>query len=170
MKTRVILTLCIALMLGLVSNVHAQLVAGSPEDKAFQKIDAETNGDAKEALLLDFEKQFPQSNVMPEVYSMLMGAYQQKNNTAKVNEYGEKIIKVDANNVSARIAVARNYALAKQNLELAIDYAQKAIDILSKMKAGPMPANFTKEQWDAYVAGNEQAAQGLLAYAKSLKK
>jgi hypothetical protein len=54
MKTRVILTLCVVFVWGLVSNVFAQVQAGSPEDKAFQKIDAENNADAKVGLLLDF--------------------------------------------------------------------------------------------------------------------
>ncbi len=47
MKTKVILTLCVVFVWGLVPNLSAQVVAGSPEDKAFQLIDAENNVDAK---------------------------------------------------------------------------------------------------------------------------
>src|SRR5438876_11774213 len=91
MKTRVILTLCVVFVWGLVSIANAQVVAGSPEDKAFQKIDAEKNNvDAQIALLLDFEKQFPQSKSLREAYLQLVQIYQQKGDSAKIIEYGEK--------------------------------------------------------------------------------
>ena len=54
MKTKVILTLCVVFVWGLVSLANAQVKAGSPEDKAFQKIDAEGSPDGKITLLLDF--------------------------------------------------------------------------------------------------------------------
>ena len=169
MKTRVILTLCLAIVLGLAVSAHAQLIAGSPEDKAFEKILTENNADAKEALLLDYEKQFPQSRVLADIYTMLMEVYRLKNDASKVTETGEKIIKIDANNVTALIAVSRNYSLERKNLDQAILYAQKAIEVLAKMKTQSAPSNFSAEQWKAYVDGNEQAAKGLLAYAQSLK-
>src|SRR5678810_1271872 len=101
MKTKVIATLCVVFVWGLVSIANAQVQAGSPEDKAFQKIDAETNADAKIALLVDFEKQFPQSKSLREAYLQLVEIYQQKNEGPKVIEYGEKTIKVDPNNLAA---------------------------------------------------------------------
>src|SRR2546425_13186523 len=78
MKTRVILTLCVVFVWGLVSIANAQVIAGSPEDKAFQKIDAENNVDAKIVLLQDFEKQFGQSRSIREAYLQLIQIYQQK--------------------------------------------------------------------------------------------
>jgi len=75
MKTRVILTLCVVFVGGLVSNTSAQVIAGSPEDKAFQQIDAESNLDKKAALLQDFEKQFPQRKTLSEVYLELLKIY-----------------------------------------------------------------------------------------------
>src|SRR2546428_6977065 len=101
MKTRVILTLCVVFVWGLVSIANAQVVAGSPEDKAFQKIDAENNIDAKIALLLDFEKQFPQSKSIREAYLQLIQIYQQKNDQANLIEFGERTLKVHASNIDA---------------------------------------------------------------------
>src|SRR3989442_12592690 len=111
MKTRVILTLCVVFGWGLVSNANAQVIAGSPEDKAFQKVDAENNVDAKIVLLQDFEKQFPQSKAIREAYLQLIQIYQQKNDQAKVIEYCEKTIKVDPNNLVALLTVTRAYSL-----------------------------------------------------------
>src|SRR2546427_13043278 len=96
---------------GLVSIANAQVIAGSPEDKAFQKIDAENNVDAKIVLLQDFEKQFGQSRSIREAYLQLIQIYQQKNDQAKVIEYCEKAIKVDPNNLVALLTVTRAYSL-----------------------------------------------------------
>src|SRR5947208_14317747 len=92
MKTRVILTLCVVFVWGLVSIANAQVVAGSPEDKAFQKIDAEANNDAKIALLVDFEKQFPQSKALREAYLQLNDIYTKQNDSAKAIDYSDKAI------------------------------------------------------------------------------
>lgn len=168
MKTKVILTLCVVFVMGLVTSAYAQLIAGSPEDAAYTKIVGEDNPDAKTTLLLDFEKRFPQSKVLPDIYVMLMTIYQQKNDTAKANDYGERAIKIDAENVTALLGVSRNYSIERKNLERAIQYAQKAIDVTAKMKTQPPPPNYTPEQWKGYIDGTEQAAKSMLAYAKSL--
>src|ERR1700733_5440427 len=106
MKTKVVLTLCVVFVWGLLSIAKAQVQAGSPEDKAFQKIDAEGNVDAKIALLLDFEKQFPQSKALREADLQLMDIYQQRNDQSKIIEYGEKVIKVDGENLTALLALS----------------------------------------------------------------
>ena len=136
MKTRVILTLCVVFIWGLVSNANAQVIAGSAEDKAFQKIDAENNVDGKITLLQDFEKQFPQSKALREAFMQLIQIYSQKNDQAKVIEYCEKAIKVDPNNLVALLTLARAYSLDGKaaSLDRAIQYGQKAMDEITKMK------------------------------------
>ena len=172
MKTKVILTLCVVFVWGLVSNANAQVVAGSPEDKAFQKIDAENSADGKIALLLDFEKQFPQSKAIREAYLQLVQIYQQKNDQAKVIEFGEKALKTDPANIEAMLAVTRAYSLDGKNasLEKAIQLAQKAIDQLGKMKAQPAQQGKTDEQWKQYIDSNDQLAKTYLSYAQSLRR
>ncbi len=76
-------------------------------------------------LLLDFEKQFPDSKMMPTIYSTLMDIYAAKKDTPKVNEFGEKAIKADPENVDALMAVSRSYAMSKTNLDKAVMYAQR---------------------------------------------
>jgi len=172
MKTKVILTLCVVFVWGLVSIANAQVVAGSPEDKAFQKIDAENNIDAKIALLLDFEKQFAQSKALRDAYMQLVQIYQQKNDGPKVIEYSEKTIKLDPNNLVALLTVTRAYSLEGKNasLERAIQYAQKAVDEIAKLKTGPPQQGYTDEQWKQYIESNDQLAKSYLAYARSLKR
>src|ERR1700681_223562 len=111
MKTKVVLTLCVVFVLGLVFSASAQLKANGPEDKAFSAIEDEKSPATKLQLLIDFDKNFPNSEVLPTVYSMLMNIYKDRNDTAKVNEFGEKTIKIDPKNVEALMAVSRNYAM-----------------------------------------------------------
>jgi tetratricopeptide (TPR) repeat protein len=172
MKTRVIATLCVVFVWGLVSNAYAQVQAGSPEDKAFQKIDAEGSPDGKVALLLEFEKQFPQSKALREAYLQLVQIYQQKNDSAKIIEYGEKTIKVDPSNITALLTVTRAYSLdgKSASLDRAIQYAQKAVDELAKLKSVPPQQGYTEDQWKNYVDENDKLAKSYLAYARSLKR
>src|SRR5205085_107975 len=147
-----------------------QLKAGSDEDKAFRKIYAEKNADTQAQLLQDFAKQFPQSKVLPQVYSMLLNIATEKNDHAKIVEYGEMALKADPANVTALVAVSRVYAMDGKNLEVAVSYAQKAVENVDKMKSQPAPADYTDAEWKDLIKQNEQAAQGQLSYAKAVKK
>jgi hypothetical protein len=170
MKTKVIVTLCIVFGLGLVSNANAQLVAGSPEEKAFTAIENERNADAKIALLLGFEKDFPQSRVLPDIYVMLMDIYRERNDTAKVIDFGERAIKIDGENLTALLAVSRNLAIEKKQIDKAIAYAQKAVDTVAKLRSQPAPPQYGSEaDFKEYLDGMDQAAKSMLAYARSLK-
>jgi hypothetical protein len=99
---------------------------------------------------------------------MLMTIYQQKNDTTKANDFGERAIKIDAENVTALLAVSRNYSIERKNLDRAVQYAQKAVDAIEKLKTQPPPPNYTPDQWKSYTDNTEQAAKSMLAYAKSL--
>lgn len=136
MKTRVALTFSIALLFGLVSVANAQLRAGSPEDEAFTKINAEKNSDARLALLLDFEQKFPTTNnrTLATVYMMAMDIYSEKDQRAKISEYGDKAIAKDPDNVSALLRVSRNYSAEKTNLAKAVEYAEKAKSLLGNRR------------------------------------
>jgi hypothetical protein len=76
MKTRVALAFPMLLFV-LASIADAQLKAGSPEDEAFTKIEAEKNSDARLALLLQFESKFPTTGpkTLATVYLMTMDIY-----------------------------------------------------------------------------------------------
>src|SRR3954469_5868581 len=141
MKTKVILTLCVVFVLGVVSHANAQatLVAGSAEDKAFTAFSSEQGVDAKIEKCLDFNKQFPTSKARPDALVILIDAYRSKNETAKVNEISEEAIKLDPENFTALMAVSRNYAMErdKKNIDRAVTYAQHAVDSVAKKKAEP---------------------------------
>ena len=172
MKTKVILTMCVVFVWGLVSLANAQVKAGSPEDKAFQKIDAESNNDGKINLLLEFEKQFPQSPALREAFLQLLQLYSVKNESPKVIEYSEKALKLEPTNIIALLTATRAYSLdGKQaSLDRAIQYGQKAEAEIAKLKSGPPQQGYTDDQWKQYITDNEQLAKNYLSYARALKR
>jgi len=172
MKTRVVLTSCIAVVFGLASFASAQLRAGSPEEAAYEKIEAEKNSDAKLALVLDFEKQFPATHpkVMSNIFLMAMDLYSEKDNKPKIAEYGDKAVAKDSDNVSALLRVSRNYATERTNLQRAVEYADKAKGLIATMRKDPVPLGQTEAQYTAWLDANAASADQMAAYAKMLIK
>jgi tetratricopeptide (TPR) repeat protein len=162
--------LCASLVLAFSATAFAQLKANSDEDKAYRKITAEKNPDTQLTMLQDFEKQFPQSKALPDVYMMVVDYYTAKGDNAKVAEYGEKAIKIDPQNVSALLAVSRSLTIQRKNLEVAVSYAQKAVDNVEKMKTQPAPGNYSDAEWKQLIKDNEEAAKGQLNYSKAIKQ
>jgi hypothetical protein len=146
-----------------------QVKAGSAEDQLLQRISAEADVDKKVKSLMEFEKQFPQSSVLGDIYMMLVEVYRQKEERPKIIEFGEKTLKVDANNVTAMIILARNYALEGNNLDRAVKLAERAADRVGVMKSDTSSGRYTPEQWKDYLASTEASARSVLEYTRSVK-
>jgi hypothetical protein len=170
MKLKTISVVCMALVLVVASTATAQMKAGSDEDKAFQKIRAQKSPDAQIPMLLEFEKQFPQSKALPEVYATLVDIYMMKQDNAKIIEFGEKAIKAEVKDPTVWVAVSRAYTLERKNLEVAVSYAEKAVDSVDKMKSQSAPSNYSDAEWKQLIKDNEDAAKGQLSYAKAVKQ
>ena len=169
MKTGVLFWVCFVL-LAVAATANAQLVAGSEEDKLYQQIEEASDVNSKLELCLDFEKQFPESKVVSDIYVMLMEIYRQRNDVPKLIEFGEKAIKVEPENVSALMTVARTYGIEGRNLDRAVQYAQRAVDATARMKNEPPPPQYSDAQWQQYIASTESSAQGILGYVRSLRR
>jgi hypothetical protein len=146
-----------------------QIVAGTSEDKMFRRASEETNADSKMAALMEFEKQFPHSKVLPAVYLMVIDLYRQKDDRVKVIEYGEKVLTLDERNVTAMMVLARNYAMERKNVDRAIALANQAITRIAEMRGSVAPSHFTDAQWKDYLQRTDAAAQSILGYATRIK-
>ena len=164
MNAKVILSLCVVLVL--VTNSSAQtFIAGSEQDKLFTKAMA-ASGDERIKWLQDFEKRFPNDKTLSSIYTQLMTEFNQKNDRANVLLYGEKAIKADASNFTALLTVSRTYGLAKQNLTVAKDYAQRAVDILAKLKT---ESRYSEDAtWKAFIDSSDASARANLAWIRTL--
>src|ERR1700733_11592750 len=119
------------------------IVDGTSEDKMFQQIVAEAKVDARLQLLMDFEKRFPKSKVLPNAYFMLIDIYRQRGNRPQVIEYGEKILKMDDRNVAAIMVLSLNYSRERKNLDRAAVLAQETIAEIGRMKAQQVAAQYS---------------------------
>ena len=88
---------------------------------------------------MDFEKQFPQSKVLPDVFLMIIDLHRQKGDRLKVIEYSEKVLKLDERMVTPMMVLARNYAIEGNNVDRAVMLAEQAVGQIGKMKAGVVP-------------------------------
>ncbi len=149
-------------------SAHAQIVAGSSEEKVYQQIAAETSGDAKLKDISDFEREFPHSKVLPNVFLIAVDLYREKGDTDRVIEYAEKVMTLDERNLTAMMVLSRNYAIQRKHLDRSAELAQKAVDQLLKMRTEPIPAQYTEAQWKEYLDSTEAAARSILAYAKGM--
>jgi hypothetical protein len=164
-----IVSLLVVLLFVVPLDAASQIIAGSAEDKMFQQINSETNPDAKLEALAQFEKQFPQSKALPDAYLMMIELYRQKNNRAKVLEYGEKVLKLDDDNITAMMVLARNYAMDGKSVDRAVQLGQQAVDQVAKLREAGTPNGYTDAQWQDYLQTTELAAKSILNYAKGIK-
>jgi len=149
--------------------VLAQVRAGSPEDELFDKIARETNPESKLELVDSFEKQFPTSRILPRVYLSAVEVFRQTGDREKVNEFGEKALRLDSNNITAMMILARNYAIESKNIDRALELAQRALDSAARMRSEPPPTGYSESQWKTYLRSNEDAAGQILEYVKAVK-
>ena len=82
----------LALVLVLPSFLFQQPPAGGTDSAAYAKIGAEKNPEAKKKLMLAFEKNFPKSNRLPEVYIELSKTLVSESEFTTAEKYAEKAV------------------------------------------------------------------------------
>ena len=146
-----------------------QIHAGSAEDKMFQAISAEKNPDTKLQRITEYEKQFPNSRALASIYLIAIDLYRDKSDRTKMIEYGERVLKVDDQNITAMMVLSRNYAIGRENLDRAVELAEKAVNLLTSMREKPAPSSYTEAQWRNYLESTEAAARNIMEYTKGIR-
>jgi tetratricopeptide (TPR) repeat protein len=100
---------------------------------------------AKRVQHLDaFVQAFPDTPNAGQVNYQYFVAYEYAGNPAKADEYGEKAIAADPNNVEYLDAVANDYANRQTELDKASEYAKKVLELAPATKK---PESATDEQF-----------------------
>jgi tetratricopeptide (TPR) repeat protein len=94
-----------------------------PEFDAYLAAKALTDAAAQEKAAGDFATKFPESELRPLLYKLVMGAYQQANNADKMMEMAEKILTFDADDPDALLGVAQ--VLAERTRDTDLDKDQR---------------------------------------------
>jgi len=128
---------------------HISVSAGSPEDKALTEISAAADPTQKLALIDKFMTDFGQTGDLAIMGNELyLEVYVAQKNTAKVYEYGDKILAADPDNFDAAVAIVRTANDAGDS-EKMYAYAEKAAQIVQRFKAKPAPAGVDPVTWQA---------------------
>lgn len=141
---------------------------GPQEFAAYQRIHAEGNVDRKVTLLLEFERNFPKSAALPEVYVSLMNIYSGKNETRRAAEYAEKVIRTDPENVTALVQLSRTLTLAQLDPQKAIQYAEKAVTVAARLKNQAPPSHINPAEWKKWADSSFASAQSNLTWVKQI--
>jgi len=91
-----------------------------------------------------FMQAFPDTTYAGQVNYQYFVAYEYAGNPAKADEYGEKAIAADPNNVEYLDAVANDYANRQTELDKASEYAKKVLELAP---AATKPEGATDEQF-----------------------
>jgi len=110
----------------------------------FQFLQREPDGNKRAQWLDRFVQAYPESPNAAQINFNYFLAYKLANNPAKLDEYGEKAVAADPENVGTLNLVADDYVTRQTNLDKAETYAKKVLGLAPAMKK---PEGLTDEQF-----------------------
>jgi len=132
----------------------------------FQLLPRVTDANKRIQFLDAFMKAFPDTSNMGQVNFQYFVAYKMANNAAKADEFGEKTIASDPNNIAALNLIADDYATRRTNLDKATDYAKKVLTLAPAVKKID---GMSDDQFKANVNAQLGMAHTTLGYISFLK-
>jgi hypothetical protein len=147
--------------------VSAGLNSMSNEEfAAYSAISKESNPERKIKLLVDFERNFPRSRALPRLYTDLMNVHVIRKDSRNAVLYGEKLIAINPNDVPALLQVSRNYTILETEPRKALEYAEKAVSITTRMKTQSPPSTMGETPWRTYATSLDGGARANLDWVK----
>ena len=137
-------------------------------DYAFFQLLPHVTDPKKRIQYLDaFSKGYPDTPNGPQLNFQYFMAYEMAGDAAKADDYGEKAIAADPNNVEALNLVAYDYALARRiNLDKAAAYAKR---VLTLAPARKKPDGVSDDQFKAQQNSQLGMAHFVVGYTNLLK-
>jgi tetratricopeptide (TPR) repeat protein len=148
------------------------------EVKAAQAIQAELDPDRTIQLVQDFEKKYPNSPFLTDLYFFAANAYQQKNDVAKSIEYGEKSLKLQPNNLRSLVLLTsllpqpqdmQGSDQDKENkLKETETDANKALQLLQTLQKPPATTDDQFQKLKANVTSEIHSSLGMVHLQRAL--
>lgn len=141
----------------------AQVIAGSPEDKAYQAIARETDAKKRVDLLDAFVRNFPKTSDLAQIYEFYAISYRELGDADKEIEYSEKSLALRRDS-QLMLMLGRVLAVKGEDLPKAIQTIQEASALAAKVKDSP-PSGVSPKEWSQSQETVVSTAKQLLAYA-----
>jgi tetratricopeptide (TPR) repeat protein len=133
----------------------------------FQLLPRVTDARKRVQYLDSFVKSYPDSPNVAQLNFQYFMAYEMAGDAVKADDYGEKAIAADPNNIEVLNLVAYDYALARRiNTDKAATYAKR---VLTLVPAAKKPDGMTDEQFKAQQNSQLGMAHLVLGYTNLLK-
>lgn len=155
----------------LVSPAGVQLQASQEETEALYAIQNDLDPDRQLKIVDDFEKRFPNSQLLSYVYTQAAKAWQKKDDLDKVVVYGEKSLKLDADNLFSLIVLAntlpqprliqKSGAEREKRLIAAETYAERALVLIDRLVKRESETDAQFEERKNSLAADTHAARGM---------
>ena len=141
------------------------VAAGTEEDKDLAAIYAAPDGPDKIALLDKFAAEHATGDMALLADQLYAQTYLAQKNYAKVYEYGDKALALDADNFSALILMV-HAADEQGNVQKLYGLGEKVAPLLVHYQASPAPAGTSDDQWAAQKTQNLKDAQADINYVQ----
>ncbi|MBZ5537755.1 MAG: hypothetical protein LAO31_17505 [Acidobacteriia bacterium] len=141
----------------------AQVIAGSPEDKAYQAIARETDAKKRIEYLDAFLRNFPKTTDLAQIYEFYAISYRDLGDADKEIEYSEKSLALRRDS-QLMLMLGRVLAVKGEDLPKAIQTIQEASALAAKVKDIP-PSGVSPKEWVQSQETVISTAKQLLAYA-----
>jgi tetratricopeptide (TPR) repeat protein len=160
----------------LIGATGAQLQATYQEAMGYQTLQAELDPDKKLRMVGEFEKQFPNSQLLSYVYTQAANACQQKNDMNGILSYGEKSLKLDPDNVYSLVLLAITLPQPQmqrvepgegaKRLTEANEDANRALALMDKLAKRPNEKEEEFQKRKAALQSEAHAALGMVHLQK----
>jgi hypothetical protein len=151
----------------IVTTSAAQTSNRAYEVVDYVRIDGESNLDRKLKLLQKFQKDFPQSDILPDLFPIIMDVYIARQNTETALAFTQKVLLAGAQNVITLIQESRAHA-SRSEFEKAIQVAEQAVSSAERLKGRHPPTPYDGPSFDRWAGTYEQDARKNLAVLKRL--
>jgi tetratricopeptide (TPR) repeat protein len=149
------------------------------ELEALQKVQAAQqagNPDAEIAAINNVLENFADTDFKPQLMNMALAAAGQKNDYAQIMTWGDRVIQIDPNDISARVTLAEATAQhtrendldKEQSIKKVDDYANKALELLKT--ANTPPVGVQEAAWPDFKKQLTSQAYDALGQAAALDK
>jgi tetratricopeptide (TPR) repeat protein len=145
------------------SSQWTQVIAGSPEDRAYQAIARETDAKKRLELLDAFLKNFSRTTDLAQIYEFYCLSYRELGDADKEIEYAEKSLAFRQDS-QLMLMLGRALAVQGKDLRKAMQTIKDAAALAARVKDNP-PMGITAKDWAQTQNGVVATAKQLLDYA-----